>query len=269
MLSAASLPKISSWIFAQSPLRANYWQPHSLLPGRSHFLHDFSTTIDKTMRTPAHTGQKHLILDNQLLCEAHAAVKSSSCRSALHKSCQIRHSLTMNADQLKLYSCVHTTSFCWYCQHIFFCALQSMGSSLKTEGTCCFETHPSLWRGCIDRPWRGSSWKQIRQFRATIPIWNKIEEIVVEVYELYVSTICWVRWFKHRSFFIISSKCSWGSAFATIKAEWCDFVLLDISHLVYLISLPFLLMSMQSSLMVPFAYVAQSVLYMYICAFFD
>lgn len=100
-----SLPRSSSWIFAHShtELRTDNPELFLLKPGRNHFLHDFSTTIDKTTGTPAQTAHKlRLILDNQLLCESHTAAKSWSCRFSLCKSCQIRQILTMNTDQPEL-----------------------------------------------------------------------------------------------------------------------------------------------------------------------
>lgn len=137
------------------------------------FLHDSSTTIDKTTGTPAHTVQKlGLILDNQLLCGAHMAAKSWSCRFALHKSCQIRHFLTMYTDQLKLQGWASAISFSWNCQHLFFCTLQSMGSSLKMDGYSCFENHTGLWRDHIDS---GSEevahWMKSESLR-----WNNLKE---------------------------------------------------------------------------------------------
>ncbi|KAG8013533.1 hypothetical protein GBF38_021959, partial [Nibea albiflora] len=79
LLPAASPATTSSWIFAHSRTKLNADNPEQFLldPGRNHFLHDFSTTIDKTTGTLAQTAQKlGLILDNQLLCEAHTAAKS-------------------------------------------------------------------------------------------------------------------------------------------------------------------------------------------------
>lgn len=75
LLSAASLAKISSWIFAHSPHSSILTTLQQfLLPSRHHFLHDFSTTTGQTTGAPAQ--KLGLILDNQLLCKAHAAAKS-------------------------------------------------------------------------------------------------------------------------------------------------------------------------------------------------
>lgn len=135
------------------------------------FLHDSSTTIDKTTGTPAHTVQKlGLILDNQLLCGARTAAKSWSCRFALHKSCQIRHFLTMYTDQLKLQGWASAISFSWNCQHLFFCTLQSMGSSLKMDGyQLLWKPHWPLKRSHWLWLWRGSSLNEIWKFKMKQP----------------------------------------------------------------------------------------------------